>query len=113
MDVFDLNPEVLETTATIVEGYCKKQCEIMDDYMSYISSLSSEWDDDVTMGKLLEEIRQMRHSVENVMDEIRANYPGYFRKRPNRSATDPNLMDEALAYGSSWRFWTGDLRYSA
>ena len=92
MDVFDLDPAVLEATASIVDGYCKRQCDIMDDYMSYISSLSSEWDDDVTMGKLLEEIRQMRHSVERVMDEIRTTYPGYFRKKAEQIRNRPKFQ---------------------
>jgi hypothetical protein len=92
MDVFDFDPVVLETTASIVDGYCKKQCEIMDDYMSYMSSLSSEWDDDVTMGKLLEEIRQLQNSVEGVMDEIRSTYPAFFREKAEQIRNRPKFQ---------------------
>ena len=92
MDVFDFDPAVLEATASIVEGYCLKQCEIMDDYMDNMASLSSEWDDDVTMGKLLEEIRQLKSSVESVMDEIRANYPGFFRQKAEQIRNRPKFQ---------------------
>lgn len=91
MDVFDLDPAVLDSTASIVESYCRRQCDIMDDYLSYIYSLSSEWDDDVTMGKLLEEIRQMKHNVEGVMDEIRGTYPGFFRMKAEQIRNRPTF----------------------
>lgn len=81
MDVFDLDPVALETTASIIEGYCTKQREIMADYVSHISALSSDWDDDVTMGTLLSEITQMRSSVENLMNEICTTYPSFFRAK--------------------------------
>lgn len=89
MEVFDLNPDALETTASVVEIYCTKQRETMSDYLSNISSLSSEWDDDQTMGTLLEEIRQMKQSVESLMDEIRAVYPGFFRKKAEQIRSRP------------------------
>ena len=91
MDVFDLNPEVLETTASIIEGYCAKQRDIMGEYLSNTSSMNSEWDDDQTMGALLEEIRQMKQNVETLMDEIRSTYPDFFRKKAEQIRRRPKF----------------------
>ena len=67
MDVLDLDPAVLESTAAIVEGYCNRQKSIMDDYLSSTSSLSSDWTDDQTLGPLLEEIKRMKNNVTTLM----------------------------------------------
>lgn len=83
MDNLDLSPEALDTTAGIIEGYCNKQKSIMQKYLSETSSLSSEWTDDQTLGKLLEEIKQIKSSVESVMEEILSAYPNYFRNKAN------------------------------
>lgn len=91
MSEMDLNPEVLDMTATIIENYCKKQQEIMGSYLSDISSLSGEWDDDKTMGTMLEEIRQMKTAVEGVMDEIRSTYPEFFRKKAEQIRNRPKF----------------------
>ena len=91
MDIFDLNPEVLDTTAAIIEGYCGKQREIMQDYLSNVSSLTTEWDDDKTMGGLLQEIRQMKQSVEALMDDIRSVYPDFFRRKAEQIRRRPKL----------------------
>ena len=92
MDIFDLDPTVLETTASIIEVYCVKQKEIMDDYLSNTTSLTSDWDDDKTMGMMLEEIRQMRNSVESLMDEIRATYPPFFKKKAEQIRQRPKFQ---------------------
>ena len=81
MDILDLDPEVLDTTADIVEGYCNRQTAIMDEYLSNTSSLASEWTDDQTFGSLLEEVKSLKDSVVTLMDEIRGTYPQYFRER--------------------------------
>ncbi len=91
MDNLELDPAVLETTATVIEGYCNRQKSIMDDYLSSITSLSSEWQDDETLGPLIEEIRRMKTSVINVMDEIMAIYPNYFRNKAAQIGSRPKL----------------------
>lgn len=91
MDVLDLDPVVLESTATIVEGYCNRQKSIMDDYLRNTSSLSSEWTDDQTLGPLLEEIKRMKSSVTSIMDEIRATYPKYFRDKAEQIRNRPKM----------------------
>ena len=91
MEVFDLNPDALETTASVVELYCTKQRETMTDYLSNITSLNTEWEDDQTMGMLLEEIRQMKQSVESLMDEIRSYYPGFFRQKAEQIRNRPKF----------------------
>ncbi len=91
MDVLDLNPEVLEAIASIVEGYCNRQKSIMSDYMSKTSFLSGEWTDDQTLGPLLEEINQMKSAVEGVMDEILSIYPNYFRGKAEQIRNRPKF----------------------
>lgn len=81
MDILDLDPEVLDTTAGLVEGYCNRQTAIMDEYLSNTSALASEWSDDQTFGSLLEEVKRLKDSVVTLMDEIRGTYPQYFRDR--------------------------------
>lgn len=91
MDILDLDPAVLESTATIVEGYCNRQKSIMDEYLSSTSSLSSEWTDDQTLGQLLEGIKRMKSSVTTIMDEIRATYPKYFRDKAEQIRNRPKM----------------------
>lgn len=81
MDILELDPEVLDVTASIVEGYCDKQTSIMDSFLSNTFALNSEWSDDQTFGTLLEEVRRLRDTVLTLMHEIRATYPQYFRER--------------------------------
>ena len=40
-----------------------------------------EWQDDETIGKLLQEIRMLSNSVDKVMDIMRIKYPEYFKKQ--------------------------------
>ena len=91
MDILDLNPEVLESTASIIEGYCNRQKAIMADYLGNTSSLSSDWTDDQTLGPLLEEIKQMKSSVEGIMDEILSIYPNYFRGKAEQIRNRPKF----------------------
>lgn len=91
MDVLDLDPSVLDATATIVESYCNRQKSVMDDYLSSTSSLSSEWTDDQTLGTLLEEIKRMRNNVITLMDEIMATYPRYFKDKAEQIRNRPKF----------------------
>lgn len=91
MDILDLSPEVLESTASVVEGYCRRQKELMDTYLVQTASLSSEWTDDQTMGPLIEEIKQMKLTVEGVMDEILSIYPNYFRSKAEQIRNRPKM----------------------
>lgn len=81
MDELNLDPRVLDATADIISAYCMKQKLIMDEYMRKMQSLSYEWKDDETIGRLLQEIRTLALSVERVMETIRIKYPDYFRKQ--------------------------------
>ena len=81
MDNLDLDPNVLDAVANIIVLYCNKQKAIMDDYKIKMHSLSYDWQDDETIGRLLQEIDVLSKSVEDIMDVIRINYPEYFKKR--------------------------------
>ena len=91
MDILELNPDVLDAVANIVEGYCSKQKSIMDTYLGNTAALSAEWTDDQTLGTMLEEIKHLKSNVEAVMDEIRATYPAYFRDRANYIRSRPKM----------------------
>ena len=91
MNALDINPEVLEQTAKIIESYCQNQKNIMRDYLRKISSLSSEWTDDVTLGSLIREITQLEKSVNDIMNEILESYPNFFRKKAEQIRNRPKL----------------------
>lgn len=91
MDILDLNPEVLESTASIIESYCNRQKGIMSDYVHDVSALSGDWSDDRTLGPLLEEISQMERTVESIMDEIVTTYPSYFRNKAEHIRNRPKF----------------------
>ena len=80
MDELKLDPQVLENTADLIMLYCQKQKLIMDNYLREISILQSEWDDDQTFGKVIQEIRLLEKSVNDIMDMIRFKYPQYFKQ---------------------------------
>ena len=81
MDNLALDPHVLDATADIISIYCMKQKLIMDENMRKMQSMSYEWQDDETIGRLLQEIRALSSSVDKVMDIMRIKYPEYFRKQ--------------------------------
>ena len=81
MDEMTLDPNVLDAPADIIVIYCNKQKLIMDEYMRKMQSLSYEWQDDETIGKLLQEIRMLSNSVDKVMDIMSIKYPEYFKKQ--------------------------------
>lgn len=82
MEILDLNPEHLDATATIIEGYCEKQKALMDEYLASVCAVaSSNWSDDETMEPLLEAVRQLDAYITQMMDEIRKTYPAYFRQK--------------------------------
>ena len=91
MDILNFDPEVLEGTATIIEGYCVRQKNIMDDYLRQVAALSSEWTDDQTLGTLLEEIVRMKLKVTTLMDEIRTTYPQYFKGKATQIRNRPRF----------------------
>ena len=91
MSNIEIDPEVLDTTATIVEGYCNRQKTIMEDYLSNASALASDWTDDKTLGPLLEEIRTIKNNVTTLMDEIRTKYPRYFREKAEEIRNRPKF----------------------
>ena len=91
MSVLDLDPNVLESTATIIEEYCRRQAAIMDDYLANASSLSYDWTDDKTLGTMLEEIKVLRNRVMDVMNDIRTVYPRFFREKAELIRQRPSM----------------------
>lgn len=91
MDELKLDPQVLENTADLIVLYCLKQKSIMDEYLRQISRLQNEWDDDQTFGKVIQEIRQLQKSVNDIMDMIRYKYPQYFKQLAQNIRERPKL----------------------
>ena len=91
MEELDIDPEVLDITAEIVEGYCDRQKSIMEEYLSKTSALSSEWTDDKTFGTLLQEVNVLKSSVIAIMNEIRSQYPAYFRSKAEQIRNRPGF----------------------
>lgn len=92
MDKLILDSEVLMETADIVETYCNRQLQIIEAYLSQVSSLSSEWVDDKTFGTMIEEIRQLKNGVVRLMETIMTTYPKYFRERARIIADERPTM---------------------
>ena len=91
MDNLEIDPEVLDAVASIVEGYCKKQREVIETYFRNVNAQSSEWTDDETMGKLIQEIQLLNTTVNSIMDEISSSYPKYFRDKAEQIRSRPKL----------------------
>ena len=91
MDALKLDPQVLEDTAAQITNYCVIQNQVMDDYLSRMSSLQNEWTDDQTIGPLLEEIRLLKSSIINLMNEIHTIYPNYFREKAEQIRRRPTF----------------------
>ena len=92
-DNLELDDKVLDDVANFIIAYCNTQYEIMDDYLRKMNSLSSEWNDDETMGKVLHEVQVLTQSTNRIMDIIRFKYPQYFKKRAEeiRARTKPQI----------------------
>ena len=96
MNQFDeiiLDDRALDDIANFIVAYCNTQKGIMDDYKKKMNSLSSEWRDDETIGKVLQEINTLTNSVDKIMEAIRYKYPQYFKKQAEmiRARTKPNF----------------------
>ncbi len=80
-DDMTLDDAALEEVANTIIFYCNSQRGLIRDYLQKMNSLSSEWRDDETMGKVLSEVHMLAKSVEQIMDTVQFKYPQYFRER--------------------------------
>ena len=95
MSQFDelvLDDKILDDIANFIVLYCNTQYGIIEDYLQKMNSLSNEWRDDETMGKVLQEVRMLTNSVERIMDTIRLKYPQYFRERAELIRAKNNIQ---------------------
>lgn len=91
-DELELDDKVLDDIANFIVIYCNTQQGIMNDYLQKMNSLSYEWRDDETMGKVLQEVRMLSNSVDKIMDIIRFKYPQYFKKRAEQIRARNNIQ---------------------
>lgn len=91
-DELALDDKALEQIANLVVMYCNKQQEIINEYLQRMNSLSNEWQDDETMGKVLQEVRLLSNNIEKIMDIIRFKYPQYFRKKAEEIRARNNIQ---------------------
>ena len=95
MSQFDelvLDDKILDDIANFIVLYCNTQHGIIEDYLQKMNSLSNDWRDDETMGKVLQEVRMLTNSVERIMDTIRLKYPQYFRERAELIRAKNNIQ---------------------
>ena len=90
-DELVLDDKALEEIANFIVLYCNNQQVIINDYLQKMNSLSNEWRDDETMGKVLQEVRVLANNVERIMDLIRFKYPRYFRERAELQRAKNNI----------------------
>ena len=90
-DELKLYPDELRAIADIIEGYCRRQSEVMNEYKSNIDALSNEWKDEQTLGSLIAEINMLKNQVTKIMDEIQTHYPAYFRQKAIIIETRPTF----------------------
>ncbi len=90
-DIMNLNPDVLDNVADVIEKYILLQNKIIEEYVDHMHGLQREWDDDETIGKVLAEIRQIVNKITDVEDEILKTYPKYFREKANEIRMRPKF----------------------
>lgn len=91
-DELALDDKALEQIANLVVMYCNNQQGIINEYLQRMNSLSNEWQDDETMGKVLQEVRLLSNNIEKIMDIIRFKYPQYFRKKAEEIRARNNIQ---------------------
>lgn len=101
MDELILDPEILESVANAIEGYCARQTETIDEFCSSVFALQSEWMDDETFGSLLNEVMKLKETVSRNMAEITATYPTYFRERAEIISSRPSYEGDGAISGAS------------
>lgn len=83
MDKMILDPDSLEFAANSVEEYITTQEQIMNEYFVKVNALFPDWNDEKTLGSILEEIRQIKNNFSSTTQAIREIYPPYFREKAN------------------------------
>ena len=101
MDNIQLDAEVLLSTANIVSSYTRKQKQVMIDYLSNITSLISDWQDDDTFGPLITEINKLRKEVVEIMDTIDMRYVSYFRTKAEQIEQRPVYNKQSYSQQNS------------
>lgn len=107
MDELILDPNALAELARIIEEYCDKQSEILEEYQSNMLSLESEWDDDQTFGEMLREILSLKQQIQQMLGQFKGFYPQFFRERAEKIAGRPIFTGASGGIGSFGGFVSG------
>jgi len=91
MDILDIDPEVLFSTADAISAYCAKQRETINVYYAQIRALEDSWQDDKTFGSIVDEITLLRTKVTTIIEEINDKYPKYFRLKAQEILDRPSF----------------------
>ena len=89
MDELTLDPNKLANIADIIDNYCDVQTLILNEYQTKMLALSDEWDDDVTFGSMLREIFGLKQQAQMLLENCKAQYPGFFREKASQIAGRP------------------------
>lgn len=74
IDEMKIDPNVLEYTRVLIDGYIKKQQNLLVEYRSKIHSLGQAWNDDSGYGEMEKKVeRFIKNSVE-VLETINTTY---------------------------------------
>lgn len=101
MDELVLDDATLLVIADVINGYCAKQRDIVNNYYAKIITLDSDWQDDDTFSSLVGEIALLKSQAIETVDLINDVYPKYFRARAQHISDRP-LYDglETISFGS-------------
>ena len=86
-----LDEQVMRDIATNIYGYCTAQKTVIDNFMAVVTRESAEWQDDVTVTKMLERVRQAVIAANELLGEISPKYPQYFSDKADQIAARRQL----------------------
>lgn len=81
MEQLTLNSQILRSAAQIIRGYCYKQQETLDMYLSNVQALSDQWQDDETFSQMYMNIALMVSQCKDYFNEIVNTYPALFEQK--------------------------------
>ena len=86
-----LDEQVMRDIASNIYGYCTAQKTVIDQFMAVVTRESSEWQDDVTVNKMLERVRMAVIRANDLLSEISPKYPQYFLEKAEQIAARRQL----------------------
>lgn len=96
-----LSSEVLRNLAQVITQYCYMQNEILDNFLTNMQALSSEWQDDETFSSMMEEIQLLTRQSKQYFGELYNTYPALFQKMADQIDARPTFGQTSYSSGYS------------